>query len=51
MLAEELPDATFVAARDVLEWRRSPQRLDDVAAEFVAGCFAPRDGARQLHGH
>jgi pimeloyl-ACP methyl ester carboxylesterase len=51
MLAEELPDATFVAARDVLEWRRSPRRLDDVAAEFVAGCFAPRDGARQLHGH
>jgi pimeloyl-ACP methyl ester carboxylesterase len=50
MLAEELPDATFVEAKDLLEWRRSPQRLDDVAAEFVAGCFAPRDGARQLRG-
>ena len=50
MLAEELPDATFVEASDVLEWRRSPQRLDDVAVQFVAGCFAPRDGARQLRG-
>jgi pimeloyl-ACP methyl ester carboxylesterase len=50
MLAEELPDATFVRAKDVLEWRRRPRRLDEVAAGFVAGCFAPREGARQLRG-
>jgi pimeloyl-ACP methyl ester carboxylesterase len=50
MLAEELPDASFVAARDVLEWRRSPGRLDDLAARFVADCFSAHGGARQLRG-
>jgi len=40
MLAEELPDSTFVEARGLLEWRVRPQRLDGIAADFVRRCFA-----------
>ncbi|HEU4812154.1 MAG TPA: alpha/beta hydrolase [Nocardioides sp.] len=43
MLAEEMPNATFVRARSILEWRVSPDRLNRAAAEFALGCWkAPR---------
>lgn len=44
MLAEELPDARFVEARSIFEWRRRPERLDEEAVAFVEECWeAPRD--------
>jgi pimeloyl-ACP methyl ester carboxylesterase len=43
MLAEELPRATFVRARTVLEWRLTPERLDRAAIALATGCWkAPR---------
>ncbi|MBZ5735855.1 alpha/beta hydrolase [Nocardioides sp. TRM66260-LWL] len=39
MLAEELPQATFVEARSILEWRRSPERLDGLAIAFATACW------------
>ena len=50
MLAEELPDTTFVEARSILEWRYRPQRLNGIAAGFVARCFETDAGARLLPG-
>jgi pimeloyl-ACP methyl ester carboxylesterase len=43
MLAEELPGSTFVEARSILEWRLSPDRLDQAAIDFVSACF--QDGS------
>jgi pimeloyl-ACP methyl ester carboxylesterase len=48
MLAEELPDCTFVEARNILEWRLRPQRLNALAADFVARCFDGEPSARRL---
>jgi pimeloyl-ACP methyl ester carboxylesterase len=48
MLADELPDGTFVEAHNILEWRRHPERLDELATGFVDRCFAGSGGARQL---
>ncbi len=43
MLAAEMPHATFVQARSILEWRIRPERLDRAAAEFALACWkAPR---------
>ncbi len=39
MLADEMPNATFVRARSILEWRTRPERLDRAAAEFALGCW------------
>jgi hypothetical protein len=39
MLAEELPQATFVKARSILEWRVAPERLDRAAVGFALGCW------------
>lgn len=39
MLTRELPDATLIHARSVLELRLSPKRLTGRIAEFVAGCW------------
>jgi pimeloyl-ACP methyl ester carboxylesterase len=39
MLAEELPNAEFVQARSILEWRVSPERLDHAAALFARRCW------------
>ncbi len=50
MLAEELPASTFVEAHNILEWRLRPQRLNAIAAEFVARCFDGEAGARRLQG-
>ncbi len=46
MLAREMPDARFVRARSILEWRLSPARLDGLALDFVRECWsepAPAD--------
>ena len=42
MLAEELPNAPFVRARSILEWRIAPERLDREAADFALGCWGRR---------
>jgi pimeloyl-ACP methyl ester carboxylesterase len=39
MLAEEMPNARFVAAKGILEWRARPKRLTDEAVAFVAECW------------
>ncbi len=40
MLAEEMPHATFVRARSILEWRLAPARLDRTAVAFARECWA-----------
>jgi pimeloyl-ACP methyl ester carboxylesterase len=45
MLAAEMPNARFVAARGILEWRLRPERLNAEAIDFVASCW--RSGARR----
>ena len=50
MLAEELPDSTFVEAHGILEWRFKPQRLNEITAEFVERCYAGESPARRLQG-
>jgi pimeloyl-ACP methyl ester carboxylesterase len=49
MLAEEMPNARFVRARSILEWRVAPDRLNDEAVRFVAECWASEtlDGSRR----
>ncbi len=39
MLADEMPDATFVQARSVFEWRVRPDRLNQAATEFALDCW------------
>jgi pimeloyl-ACP methyl ester carboxylesterase len=41
MLAEEMPNAEFVEARGILEWRARPERLNAEAIRFVSECWAP----------
>jgi pimeloyl-ACP methyl ester carboxylesterase len=50
MLAEELPDSTFVEARGILEWRMRPQRLNAIAADFVERCYDGEAVARRRQG-
>ncbi len=50
MLAEELPDSTFVEAQSILEWRRRPKRLSTITADFVARCFENEPSARRVQG-
>ena len=40
MLADELPNATFVRAHSILEWRFWPDRLNRAAVGFSLGCWA-----------
>ena len=47
MLAEELPNARFVAARSILEWRTRPERLNTEAIEFVSRCWGAPDSGRR----
>lgn len=42
MLAREMPGARLVDANSILEWRLRPQRLNDLLAEFLEQCWAPR---------
>jgi pimeloyl-ACP methyl ester carboxylesterase len=39
MLAQEMPHATFVRARSILEWRAAPERLNTLAAGFARACW------------
>jgi pimeloyl-ACP methyl ester carboxylesterase len=49
MLAEEMPASHFVQAKNILEWRFWPDRLNGVAADFVEECYADRaKRARQV---
>jgi pimeloyl-ACP methyl ester carboxylesterase len=41
MLADEMPNATFVKARSILEWRVRPDRLNRASAEFALDCWKP----------
>lgn len=55
MLAEELPNAEFVQARSILEWRVRPDRLDALAEAFVDRCWdesasGPVSGRRRKGG-
>ena len=43
MLAEEMPNARFVEARSILEWRATPDRLNQEAVAFVTQCWSARD--------
>jgi pimeloyl-ACP methyl ester carboxylesterase len=49
MLADEMVGARFVAARSIVEWRIAPERLDNLAAGFVAECY-DRAGTTRLLG-
>jgi pimeloyl-ACP methyl ester carboxylesterase len=48
MLAAELPNATFVRARSILEWRFRPDRLNAEAAAFALECWRPRGRVRRV---
>src|SRR5690606_21944390 len=50
MLAAEVPDARFVQARSILEWRLAPQRLDAEAVAFVDECWAPAAAGTRARG-
>jgi pimeloyl-ACP methyl ester carboxylesterase len=41
MLAEEMPNARLVEAESLLEWRISPQRLDDELSDFMEEAWLP----------
>lgn len=41
LLAGELPNARFVRAHGILEWRYRPERLDQEAIAFAEGCWPP----------
>jgi pimeloyl-ACP methyl ester carboxylesterase len=41
MLAEEMPNARLVEAESLLEWRISPQRLDDELSDFIEEAWLP----------
>ena len=47
MLADEMPNARFVPARSILEWRSRPERLDAEAVAFVSACWQQPEGNRQ----
>ena len=49
MLADELPDAEFVRATSIVEWRARPERLTRHAVGFALGCWqkAPGGTTRQ----
>lgn len=50
MLAEELPNATFVQARSILEWRVRPDRLNRAATGFALGCWKTSRRTRKVRG-
>jgi pimeloyl-ACP methyl ester carboxylesterase len=47
MLADELPEATFVKARSILEWRFQPDRLNRIAAGFALRCWSEQNRSRR----
>jgi pimeloyl-ACP methyl ester carboxylesterase len=42
MLLEELPNARLVEANSILEWRLSPDRLNDELSDFLEEVWAPK---------
>ena len=46
MLASELPNATFVRAESILEWRRRPERLTNETIAFVEHCYQQPEASR-----
>ena len=47
MLAEEMPNAEFVQASSILEWRVRPERLNRAAVNFALSCWrTPRSQRR-----
>jgi pimeloyl-ACP methyl ester carboxylesterase len=50
MLAHEMPNATFMKARSVVEWRISPDRLNHAAVDFALGCWRPPRRSRRTSG-
>jgi len=47
LLAEQLPNGTFVRSRGILEWRLRPERLDLAATRFVLECWRPARRSRR----
>ncbi|PUA80441.1 alpha/beta fold hydrolase [Nocardioides currus] len=47
MVAAEMPDATFVRARSILEWRSRPERLTGIAVDFALECWETPKRARR----
>ena len=47
MLAEEIPAARLVEADTILEWRISPERLDDQLASFLEGVWSGAAAVRE----
>jgi len=46
-----MPNATFVSARSILEWRSAPERLNALAADFAQSCWeTPRRTHRLATG-
>lgn len=43
MVAEEMPNATFVRARSIVEWRMRPDRLNALAIDFAQRCWAEEE--------
>jgi pimeloyl-ACP methyl ester carboxylesterase len=50
MVADELPQGTYVRAESILEWRFRPERLTARAAEFVAEVWGPPAESRRETG-
>jgi pimeloyl-ACP methyl ester carboxylesterase len=50
MLAEEMPNARFVAARSILEWRSRPERLTGETVDFVSKCWSHAAESGRLPG-
>ncbi len=48
MLVEEMPNATFVKARSILEWRVAPDRLNQAASSFARSCWQVPRRARRV---
>ena len=48
MLAAELPNATFVRAESILEWRFRPQRLPGEAIAFLESCYEEPEAVRRV---
>jgi pimeloyl-ACP methyl ester carboxylesterase len=51
MLAEEMPNATFVQARSILEWRVRPDRLNRAATGFALGCWKTSRRTRKVRAN
>ncbi len=47
LLADELPGATLITSRGLIEWRDRPGRVTEAAVEFVKGCWTTRRRRRR----